>query len=1092
MRWMNKHYIWNVIGWLVIVILAVVTIPNMSKLVADKGQITVPSSYQSTRATNMQKQWGRSQRGTTAVVVVFSNGDSALTSSQNTQIDQTIQRIKNHEDQYQIRSMTAASDSSTAASQLISKDKSTQLLQLNVHKSSRHSVSAIRSQITKLAKTSGVKTYVTGADVLNQDFSDATQAGVQKTEIIAAIFIFLVLWLVFRSPVTPLFSLLTVGVSVITSISVVANLVDRFNFPFSNFTEVFIVIVLFGIGTDYNILLYNEFRERLASGKDKFTATKEAIKIGGRTVLYSGLSVLIGMSVLGFANFSLYKSAVGIAVGVVVLLAVLLTLNPFFMAICGKHLFWPIKKFQGEGDSRLWHGMAKHAMIRPVITLIVTGIVFIPLALSSHGTLDYDNLVEIGDNVPAKQGFKVVQNHFSKGTAEPTTIYIQSDHKLDNEKSLLLVDRLTKQLQASTGVKTVASVTQPGGKAIKALYVRNQMSSVTSGLVKAQKGVNKVNKGLKSANSQLSKQNVSGAVKDANKLASGAQEVSTGTSQLQSAISQVSTGVNSLNSQVSSASGGQQAAQLAQLEAALPQLNAAIQQLNTQVSASSTSTSGVTGSLSTIGTKTQDIATQLQNIKSSVGNLPSVSASSVAAAFSAQGVPLSAAQKQVLAGVLQKQTAAQTQLKSALSSSLTQIGSDASAIGSADQSVAGQLQSLQGSTATLQSAVATLAQKSNVVLPGAATALQSASAQSTQLASATSQLSSAMFTINGKMPSLVSGASQVAAGNQTIAEKLAAMSKQLTALRKGLTSASTGLTQVSSGVGTANVYLKGLQKSAAAETFYIPNKQLHGSTFKESLDTYMAPNKKITKLTVVLDDDPSSAAAMARLPQLEKVVTGSLKGTSLSGAKVAFGGNTSQTNDINEMASSDFTRTVIIMLAGIFVALMVVTRSLVQPIVIEGILLLAYSGSLTIVHWLVDPVLGTDMLTWNTPFFTFVMLISLGVDYSIFLMRKYREYLHEPGATSDKMLRAATVIGTVVISAGVILSGTFAALIPSGVMTLIQIALAVIIGIILLVILLPIVMPAVMKITYPYPYSKMSEAPVNDEDNAQPTRRNQK
>ncbi len=1088
MRWMNKHYIWNVIGWLAIVILAVVTIPSMSKLVAEKGQITVPSSYQSTRATNMQKQWGRSQRGTTAVVVVFNNGNSALTSEQNTQIDKTINRIKDNENKYEIRSITAASDSSTAASQLISKDKSTQLLQLNVHKSNNHSVTQIRSDITSLAKTSGVKTYVTGADVLNQDFSDATQAGVQKTEVIAAIFIFLVLWLVFRSPITPLFSLLTVAVSVITSISVVANLVDRFNFPFSNFTEVFIVIVLFGIGTDYNILLYNEFRERLGNGKDRYTATKEAIKIGGRTVLYSGLSVLIGMSVLGFANFSLYKSAVGIAVGVVVLLAVLLTLNPFFMAICGPKMFWPVKKFQGEGDSKLWHGMAKHAMIRPILTLIVTGLIFVPLALTSHGTLDYDNLVEIGDNVPAKQGFKIVQQHFSKGTAEPTTIYIQSDHKLDNEKSLLLIDRLTKQLQASDGVKTVASVTQPGGKAIKKLYVRNQMSSVTSGLAQAQQGVNKVNKGLKSANSQLSSQNVSGAVSDANKLASGARQVSDGTSQLQSAISQVSTGVNTLNSQVSSASGGRQAAQLAQLEAALPQLNAAIQELNSQIQNSSTNTSGITTSLNNIGAKATDIGSQIATVQSEMKSMPQIDAATVAQAFSQSGAPLSAKQQAVLAGVLKQQSAAQSKLQSTLTSALTNIGGDATAIGASTKSVGAQLESLQSSTGQLQTAVATLAQKSGVALPGAATALSAASSQSAQLASATGQLSGAMFSINGKMPTLVSGASQVAAGNQTMAEKLAAMSKQLMALRKGLTSATNGLTQVSGGVGTANTYLKGLQKSAASETFYIPTKQLHGSDFKPALDTYVSPNKKLTKLTVVLDDDPSSAAAMARLPKLEKVVTGTLKGTSLDKAKVAFGGNTSQTNDINDMASSDFTRTVIIMLAGIFVALMIVTHSLVQPIVIEGILLVAYSGALTIVHWLVDPVLGTNMLTWNTPFFTFVMLISLGVDYSIFLMRKYREYLHEPGATSDKMLQAATVIGTVVISAGVILSGTFAALMPSGVMTLIQIALAVIIGIILLVILLPIVMPAVMKITYPYPYSKMGPTPTDDQPEEPRTR----
>ncbi|KRK94657.1 hypothetical protein FD25_GL000627 [Levilactobacillus acidifarinae DSM 19394] len=977
---MNKHYIWNVIGWLVIVLLAVITIPNMSKLVADKGQITVPSSYQSTRATNMQKQWGRSQRGTTAVVVVFNNGDSALTGTQKTAIDHTIQRIKNHEDQYQIRSVTAASDSATAASQLISKDKSTQLLQLNVHKSSSHSITTIRSQITRLAKTSGVTTYVTGADVLNQDFSDATQAGVQKTEIIAAIFIFLVLWLVFRSPITPLFSLLTVAVSVITSISVVANLVDRFNFPFSNFTEVFIVIVLFGIGTDYNILLYNEFRERLANGKDRYTATKEAIRIGGRTVLYSGLSVLIGMSVLGFANFSLYRSAVGIAVGVVVLLAVLLTLNPFFMAICGPKMFWPVKKFQGEGDSRLWHNMAKHSMIRPVITLVLVGIIFIPLALTSHGTLDYDNLVEIGDNVPAKQGFKVVQQHFSKGTAEPTTIYIQSSHKLDNEDSLKLVDQLTKQLQQTPGVKTVASATQPGGKAIQSLYVHKQMGSVTTGLNKARKGVNKINKGLKSANKKLSSQDVSGAVSDAKKLATGSE-----------------------------------------------QLNEGLQQLNTQISGSSSSTSGVTSSLTTIGTQAQDIKTQLETIQSAVASASGTSSSStnVAAAFTAAGAPLSATQKQVLASVLAQQATTQQQLQATLSRSLTQIANDTAAIGTADQAVATQLQALQSSTQTLQSSVAQLA----------------------------------------------SGASQVATGNQTMATQLADMSQQLTTLSAGLGSATTGLSSVSTGVDSANTYLKGLQKSAAAKTFYIPTKQLHGKSFAPALKTYLSPNKKLTKLTVVLDDDPSSAAAMARLPKLEKIVNGSLKGTSLGHAQVAFGGNTSQTNDINEMASGDFTRTVIIMLAGIFIALMVVTRSLVQPIVIEGILILAYSGALTLVHWLAKPVLGTNMLTWNTPFFTFVMLISLGVDYSIFLMRKYREYLHEPGATSTKMLQAATVIGTVVISAGIILSGTFAALIPSGVMTLIQIALAVILGIVLLIILLPIVMPAVMKITYPYPYS---------------------
>jgi RND superfamily putative drug exporter len=61
------------------------------------------------------------------------------------------------------------------------------------------------------------------------------------------------------------------------------------------------------------------------------------------------------------------------------------------------------------------------------------------------------------------------------------------------------------------------------------------------------------------------------------------------------------------------------------------------------------------------------------------------------------------------------------------------------------------------------------------------------------------------------------------------------------------------------------------------------------------------------------------------------------------------------------------------------------------------------------------------------------------------------------------MLHSATVIGAVVISAAVILSGTFAALIPSGVTTLIQVALAVIIGLMIIVITLPLMLSATVQ-----------------------------
>ncbi|PWQ83296.1 hypothetical protein DKY64_22830, partial [Stenotrophomonas maltophilia] len=82
---------------------------------------------------------------------------------------------------------TAASDNAAAKKQLISKDKSTQLLQLMVGKN--QTVANMTKNITAGAKTAGVKTYVTGSDILNDDFTQETEAGIQKTEIITVIFI---------------------------------------------------------------------------------------------------------------------------------------------------------------------------------------------------------------------------------------------------------------------------------------------------------------------------------------------------------------------------------------------------------------------------------------------------------------------------------------------------------------------------------------------------------------------------------------------------------------------------------------------------------------------------------------------------------------------------------------------------------------------------------------------------------------------------------------------------------------------------------------------------------------------------------------
>ncbi|CAI2653485.1 hypothetical protein AKUH4B406M_12960 [Apilactobacillus kunkeei] len=91
-----KKYTGSLIAWLVVVILSVVFLPNMSNLVAQKGQTKIPATSQSQVAETIQKHWGHGISNTMDTVVVFNNGNSKITSSDQKKIDATIQKLKDN------------------------------------------------------------------------------------------------------------------------------------------------------------------------------------------------------------------------------------------------------------------------------------------------------------------------------------------------------------------------------------------------------------------------------------------------------------------------------------------------------------------------------------------------------------------------------------------------------------------------------------------------------------------------------------------------------------------------------------------------------------------------------------------------------------------------------------------------------------------------------------------------------------------------------------------------------------------------------------------------------------------------------------
>ncbi|PGW66700.1 hypothetical protein COE21_31035 [Bacillus thuringiensis] len=1010
--------------WIVITITMIVTMPNMDKLVKEKGHITIPNTEQSSIADKMIREMDKDGTEKYDVIAVFNSGSkAALTTEQKDEIIKAINALQNEKEQLGIKEVVSHLDNKDLEKQLISKDNTTILTQISVDK--KHGeISKIANGLHNKIKPKGVKTYLTGSDLIAGDFLTSSQEGVKKTEVISIIFILVVLIIVFRSPIVPIVSLLTVGVSYLVSMGIIAHLVDQFNFPFSNFTQVFVVVVLFGVGTDYNILLYTRFKEELSKQENAFLATKETFKSAGKTVLYSGIAVLIGFASLALASFKLYQSTSAVAIGVAVLLLVLTTLNPFFMVLLGKGMFYPVKTFKGHEDSRLWGFLAKNSVVRPFAALIIVFVISIPFLMKYSNTLNYNDLFEVDNKYESKKGINVIEEHFPPGFSSPSTLVIQSDNKLDEASSLQTLDELTDKILKVKGVSEVYSPTRPTGERIKELYINKQAGELNTGLGDANGGIKDINDGLTAAKDKMGSKD-SNSLANVQKLIDGTNEAKNGVTALGTALHQLSSGIND----------GAQGAQ--QIEGGLTSVNENINVLSNATSQLHAGYAQLEKGLSSYDQYFGSISQAIDGAKKGYEQIEVLMTNFI------QTKPELANDPNILQTIgIAKE--AQKQL-GVLSNELNQLATHhKAAMGSfkeANQSllkVDNGLKEMNNGVTKLQKGAADLKN-----------GLDEGASGSKQIANKSSELQTGLTKINDGQGQLLTG--------------LKDLQEQMGQLQSGLSKSTEGLEKISNGLGDAQKYLGELNESKSSEKFYIPKEVLEGEDFQKALNTYMSHDRKTAKMTIILDVNPYSKEAMPIIEEINKTIDGTLNGTELKSTKKAIGGTTARNVDLKEVTGQDFLRTATIMLIGIAVVLLVITRSFLNTIFIIGSLILAYFASLGISEQISTHILNVESLSWNVPFFSFIMIVALGVDYSIFVMMRYNELEGDP---ATKIVNASRHIGGVVLSAALILGGTFAALIPSGVLTLIQVASVVGVALLLLaIIVMPILIPALIGLT---------------------------
>jgi RND superfamily putative drug exporter len=172
----------------------------------------------------------------------------------------------------------------------------------------------------------------------------------------------------------------------------------------------------------------------------------------------------------------------------------------------------------------------------------------------------------------------------------------------------------------------------------------------------------------------------------------------------------------------------------------------------------------------------------------------------------------------------------------------------------------------------------------------------------------------------------------------------------------------------------------------------------------------------------VLENDPYTKAALNIVPDIR----GSVDDLG-AGLDALVGGGTAIQYDYDQATESDLRLIAPIALLVIAVILAILLRALVAPFVLIASVILSFLCTLGISVLFIRHVVGDAGFDASIPTFAFIFLVSLGIDYTIFLMARVREEARRHG-TREGVLNGLSATGPVITSAGIILAGTFSVL----------------------------------------------------------------
>jgi putative drug exporter of the RND superfamily len=275
-----------------------------------------------------------------------------------------------------------------------------------------------------------VRIAETGDASINKAVSDTVLRDLHRAELLSFPITLLVLLIAFGAVVAALLPLGLATMAILAANGLVA-FTSRLSGVTVQATSVMLLIGL-AVGVDYSMFYVKRQREERAAGRPVLDAIEAAAATSGRSVLISGLTVLLAMSGMLLTGNQIFYG-IGQATMLVVAVAVIgsLTLLPALLALLGDRVERGRLPLAGRlrrpaGQSRIWSALLDRVLARPVLTAVLATCVLVLLALpvlrlhtATPGASD------LPQNTSALQTYDRIQQVFPGGGA-PAVVVVEA------------------------------------------------------------------------------------------------------------------------------------------------------------------------------------------------------------------------------------------------------------------------------------------------------------------------------------------------------------------------------------------------------------------------------------------------------------------------------------------------------------------------------------------------------------------------------------------------------------------------------------------------------------------------------------------